>query len=133
MPINAVLTGTPYPPREEPIKNIKALREAWQLDELDPLTGRLVFLGLKESKTIIDEHKTSGRVAIVIPTEKILARLKAANFTLEVEGRVTASEAKMQMIAIRNLMQESIDSDNIDMLEALVPAFRVGLKQSRGE
>jgi hypothetical protein len=129
--IKAFITGMPFP-ITEPIQNIKALRTVWLFDEVDPVTGQRKYLGLKEAKAIVDSHKISGRVEVDIPSEKVLEALKASSFILEVSGRVTSSEAKMQMIAIRNLMQESIDADNIDMLEALVPAFRVGLKQSRG-
>ena len=127
--IKAYITKMPHE-RDLHIRNIKALREAWVLDTVGP-DGRPQCLHLKEAKHIADYIRDTGRAWVEIPTDMIKERLKNAGFVLEIDGMPAADEARSTLIAVRQLIQEALDRDDIDMLESLVTPYRMSLDRAK--
>lgn len=129
---SVTIIGMPLP-HSEKIRNIKALREAWILPGVLDSAGQQQHIGLKESKQVVDGICLVGYHTVDLPDE-VIERLVRAGFKLDgyVPGAAANEAHKTTLVAVRQLIQEALDQDDPDMVEATLPAYRLALKRVEG-
>jgi len=124
------ILGIPFNAQQK-IQNIKELRIA--------TTSRSDAhgIGLKSAKSAIDEFLDVGCSRVDIPAlqgeeKEIFSELIRRGFILKEQGPDPLSERDAgNLVAVRMMMSEALEEDDVDIIEGLLPAYRVLLGRNK--
>lgn len=122
MSIKGTICSVPDPSNK--IVCIKKMREA-------VIDANGDYLGLKGAKEACDVVFGSGTLRYEFPNRESVERMIAAGFGVkDVTGIASGADEKTLMI-VRQLLQDSLDNDDVEAFDALTPAFRLFLKRNK--
>ena len=127
MAITGRIVRVPDPMQKIPM--IKLARECIQRTDL--ATGVMTNIGLKEAKELVDQACAGGH-EYTFPNKESLNRLMTAGFVVENVVGIASLNDEQTLTTIKALLQDAMDSEDIEAFEALEVAYKMYMKRVRG-